>query len=231
VPLRVLTWNCQGAFRRKFPLIRRYAPDILVVSECESPAFLEGKGAALPWPNFGWVGENPAKGLGVFARKGIRLNLAEWHDPTHRFFAPFIVENAAQTFPLFAVWTQAEKQIAKGYATHSINALKTYRDHLGPDAILAGDFNSSPVFAQSDKRHVEMTATLEDHGLTSAYHELRGEDHGGERRATFFLHRNRAKPYHLDYIYTAKGRAKVVRLGQPGLWLQHSDHLPLVVDV
>lgn len=229
--MRVLTWNCQGAFRRKFALIRRYSPDILVIPECESPAFMAEKDAALPWPNIGWVGENPAKGLGVFARKGITLKLADWHDPSHRFFAPFIVETATQSFPLFAVWTQAEKTISQGYATHSINALETYRDHLGPRAILAGDFNSSPVFAQSGKRHVEMNATLEAQGLSSAYHENRGEPHGGEFRATFFLHRSRAKPYHLDYIYTGKGRAKAVTLGQPSRWLQHSDHLPLVVDV
>lgn len=228
--MRVLTWNCQGAFRRKHRLIRRYAADILVIPECESPGFMAGKGATLPWPNFGWVGENPAKGLGIFARRGISLTLADWHDPRHRFFAPFIVATATHAFPLFAVWTQAEKTISQGYATHSINALATYRDRLGPEAILAGDFNSSPVFKQSGKRHVEMNATLENHGLISAYHALRDEAHGAESRATFFLHRDRAKPYHLDYVYAGTGRAKKVTLGQPGSWLQHSDHLPLVAD-
>jgi hypothetical protein len=202
-----------------------------VIPECESPAFLEGKGARLPWPNTGWVGENPAKGLGIFARRGISLTIADWYDPSHRFFAPFMVGAEGQTFPLFAVWTQAEKTVSKGYATHSINALATYRDRLGPRAILAGDFNSSPVFAQSGKRHVAMDATLVGHGLTSAYHALRDEAHGAESRATFFLHRDRGKPYHLDYIYTGKGRASAVTLGQPGRWLRHSDHLPLVVDI
>lgn len=75
-----------------------------------------------------------------------------------------------------------------------------------------------------------MNGTLENHGLFSAYHALRDEAHGAESRATFFLHRDRAKPYHLDYVYAGTGRAKKVTLGQPGSWLQHSDHLPLVAD-
>ena len=35
--MRLITWNCQGAFRKKVDVILTQKPDILVVQECEHP--------------------------------------------------------------------------------------------------------------------------------------------------------------------------------------------------
>jgi exodeoxyribonuclease III len=35
--MRLISWNCQGAFRKKADIIMAQRPDILVVQECEHP--------------------------------------------------------------------------------------------------------------------------------------------------------------------------------------------------
>lgn len=35
--MKLITWNCQGAFRKKADIILLQQPDILVVQECEHP--------------------------------------------------------------------------------------------------------------------------------------------------------------------------------------------------
>ena len=35
--MKIMTWNCQGAFRKKAEFILPLRPDILVVQECEHP--------------------------------------------------------------------------------------------------------------------------------------------------------------------------------------------------
>jgi len=35
--MKIITWNCQGAFRRKVGNILAFLPDILVFQECEHP--------------------------------------------------------------------------------------------------------------------------------------------------------------------------------------------------
>jgi exonuclease III len=35
--LKILTWNCNGAFRRKFDALLQFDADIIVIQECEDP--------------------------------------------------------------------------------------------------------------------------------------------------------------------------------------------------
>ena len=35
--MRIITWNCNMAFRKKADFILTYNPDILIVPECENP--------------------------------------------------------------------------------------------------------------------------------------------------------------------------------------------------
>lgn len=230
--MRIVAWNCQMAFRLKYPAIAALTPDIVVVPESESPAFLTAKGAALPWPNHVWIGDNKTKGLGIFARHGISLKLKRNHDPAHRFIAPVRVETETTGFDLYAVWTQAEKQLSQGYVTHSLNALDRYGKALGKHSLLLGDFNSSPVFKHSGARHLALVETLAKRGYSSLYHRLTGHAHGHEPEATFWLHRNQNKPYHLDYIFAHSSQTpRAFQLGQPADWLGHSDHAPLIADL
>ena len=95
-----------------------------------------------------------------------------------------------------------------------------------------GDFNSSPVFRTNGMRHVELAEKLAARGMVSAYHHLNGVPHGAEPQATFWLHRNADKPYHLDYLFTHKSATpKAFKIGDPEAWLAFSDHAPLIADL
>ena len=79
--MRIITWNCQGAFRTKAQHILQYQPDILVVQECEHQERLKFE-AQIPQPNdFLWFGENRHKGIGVFSFGPQKLGLLPVHNP------------------------------------------------------------------------------------------------------------------------------------------------------
>jgi len=56
--MRVITWNCNMAFRKKYKQILPYDPDLLIVSECEHPEKLNTKF----YNNVLWVGNNRTRG-------------------------------------------------------------------------------------------------------------------------------------------------------------------------
>ncbi len=218
------------AFRKKYAAIKALRPDILVISESESPDYLAAKHAVLPWRNHIWIGENKTKGLSVFARHGYALTLKPSYDPALRFVAPIEVVGPDGRFDLYAVWTQAEKVLSQGYVMQMLNAVAHYGGDLTDSSLLAGDFNSSPVFQTNGKRHFELVDKLAAFGFDSLYHRLRSDVQGLESSPTFYLHRDRAKPYHLDYVFCHQSRGRALRVGAARKWLAMSDHMPLVAD-
>ena len=63
--MRLVTWNCAGALRRKTAALDVLAADVLVIQECEDPASADYAGWA---ENYIWAGALRYKGIGVFAR-------------------------------------------------------------------------------------------------------------------------------------------------------------------
>jgi len=71
--MRIITWNCNMAFRKKADIILAHKPDILVVPECEHPDKLKFN-ADTPKPNdVLWFGSNQNKGLGIFSYCDLNL--------------------------------------------------------------------------------------------------------------------------------------------------------------
>src|SRR5277367_3953047 len=70
--MKIVTWNCQGAFARKAERIFSGAPDIAVIQECSkrSTEMVAHEGYRARW-----FGTNANKGLGVFYRKDWKLRL------------------------------------------------------------------------------------------------------------------------------------------------------------
>jgi exodeoxyribonuclease-3 len=228
--MRLLVWNCQMAFRRKCAAAAAWEPDLLIIPESESPALLARHGASLPWASHVWIGDNPAKGLSVFARDGIALRLKRRRAPQIRFAAAVEVTGLGVPFDLHAVWTQAGATQTQGYVMHGLDLARRSLPRAGPATIYAGDFNSSPVFKVNGRRHLDLVDRFGRMGFTSLYHRQTDEAHGAETQATFFLHRDRARPYHLDYVFAHRSRPARLTLGAPDRWLTLSDHMPLIAD-
>lgn len=72
--MRIVSWNCNGAFRKKFESIDSLHADILIIQECEDPKRCKDSACQLWCSNYLWAGNNKNSGLGVFAKKDIVLN-------------------------------------------------------------------------------------------------------------------------------------------------------------
>jgi exodeoxyribonuclease III len=71
--MRIITWNCRQAFRKKADFILKLNPDILIVPECEDLNKLIFT-AGLPEPTDKlWFGENKNKGLGIFSYSNFKF--------------------------------------------------------------------------------------------------------------------------------------------------------------
>jgi endonuclease/exonuclease/phosphatase family metal-dependent hydrolase len=70
--------------------------------------------------------------------------------------------------------------------------------------------------------------------INSLYHCHFNEEQGKESKPTFFLQRNREKPYHIDYIFASKEIEKNMinfEIGDQEKWLSYSDHLPILCEL
>ena len=86
--------------------------------------------------------------------------------------------------------------------------------------------------------HANAVATLEQLGLASAYHTVRGELQGQESVPTIYW-RDRRKDgptYHIDYVFLPSqwlSRVRELSVGTFEDWCGTglSDHVPIVVDI
>lgn len=231
--MRLVTWNCNGALRRKGHLLDELEADVLVVQECENPA--EFGAEYREWAgDFQWVGDLRYKGLGIFVRRGHLLERLAWAGDEFRLFLPVRVGGVVD---VIGVWTQATKPASSGYIGQFWRYLEANRRQVTKRTVFCGDFNSNQIWdkARQIGNHSQCVDELETEGLVSLYHHAHGEVHGSEKAATFFLYRKPERPYHLDYVFAHRTLAEraecAVRLGQSEEWLATSDHLPLIADL
>jgi exodeoxyribonuclease-3 len=241
--MRLVAWNCNMALHRKWEALLRLKPDIAVISECAGLEKLQLRGST-DWIEGEpvWIGENPNKGLAVFAFNGYSARLHEPYHPTLRYIAPVCVDGPAR-FNLLAVWAQNASGgvLRKRQCGPLRRALTKYREFLSAEpAIIAGDVNNNAIWDRPGWRinHMTKVAILQKMGLLSAYHELNGEPHGGETFPTHYW-RDRRKDgptYHLDYIFLPQDWLPAVQEFAVGTfedWCGSglSDHVPVVVEV
>jgi exonuclease III len=102
-PVRIISWNCQGAFRKKYSVLAEYNADIYIIQECEDPKALNDTGYSQFAANHYWDGTLKYKGLGVFAKPSITLEKLSWDNHLLRQFMPIRVDNS---FTLLALWAR-----------------------------------------------------------------------------------------------------------------------------
>ena len=233
--MRILTWNCQGAFRKKYERIAQLAPDLAVIQECEHPDKLTWKNGSPPLSSL-WFGEKPTKGLGIFSWTSLRFNALEGYDSGIRYCIPLEVTEPFR-FRVVAVWAMDHRRDNLSYSAQVYQAVSLYREFIsGGDTVFLGDFNSSKRTTPKSRigNHITLSTTLDDLWLESAYHHYFHERQGREKLGTFFRGRDNQKPSHIDYAYIPVRwlrRLRKVGVGDPAEWLMISDHCPLFVDI
>ena len=78
--MKIITWNANGRFSEKFPTILEEDADIYVIQECENPLIIDSDDYREFASNYFWVGENQIKGLGIFAKSDVKMELVNLDD-------------------------------------------------------------------------------------------------------------------------------------------------------
>jgi exonuclease III len=227
--MRILTWNCNGAFRKKYKDIQEFKPDICIIQECENPEKIKDKDFRDWSQNFLWTGENINKGLGVFANKKIKLEPLNWESHDLKYFLPCRINDE---FNLIGVWCHTATTFA--YIGQLWKYLELHKSRLG-QSLLAGDFNSNVFWDKKGRHwnHSDVVRELSEIRIESLYHKHFREEQGMESRPTFYLQKNLSKPYHLDYIFASEHffqSCKKVSVGSTDRWLVMSDHMPVFCE-
>jgi len=71
-------------------------------------------------------------------------------------------------------------------------------------------------------------------GLGSAYHLVHHCDFGNEPYATFYMHRRKDRPYHIDYVFVPRKKFPELvefQLGVYDEWAGASDHMPIILEI
>lgn len=248
--MKIVTWNCNGALRNKLSALDTLEADVYVIQECENPA--RSNQAYQQWAGeYLWRGNNKNKGIGVFAKKGHALRALNWNSEfnfkiegvKHRslswksedleLFLPCVID--ADT-PLLAAWTKANNAKNFGYIGQFWIYLQMHQINLThPRQIICGDFNSNSIWDEPDRlwNHTDVIGQLENISMQSLYHAKYSEQQGKESIPTFYLHRNKNKPYHIDYMFlnsTLINNAEFT-IHTDDHWLDLSDHRPLECNI
>lgn len=233
--MKIITWNCNMAFRNKAELILQHKPDILVVPECEHPDKLNINSFSIQPTDVLWFGANQNKGLGIFSFNTYKLKLLDNHNSEIKMVIPIAVSGGKEDFTLYAVWANHPKDPDGQYVEQVWKALIHYESLLSENNnILIGDFNSNTIWDKIHRKsnHSNVVKRLEEKGILSTYHLFHNQIQGKEAHPTLFLYRHKDKPYHIDYCFASKSftdNIENVEIGELDFWIKYSDHVPLIV--
>ena len=231
--MEIITWNCNGKFSESFKEIIKENADIYVIQECEDPSKSKVDEYKEFASNYFWIGENIHKGLGIFARDDIKLELVDLDDNGLRYFIPVRVNDS---FNLLGVWTNPNNEDTNT-KKYPIEILKYYdlhnqSDFFNEDMIICGDFNCDASLKGAHGENVhKVVEKLSECNLVDVYHNLNDEKEGEESQPTFYMYRHLDKPLHLDHIFASAGRVKELKIGDEERWLEESDHLPMIFEI
>jgi hypothetical protein len=234
--MRLITWNCKGAFHRKHDFAAALHPDILVVPECEQLSGIQQPLGSRAVRSLQWFGTNPRKGMAVVSYGDYMLDVHPSYDSSHQWIIPLSV-SGPKPFVLFAVWTLPLGGYSGRYVRPLLEAFETYKELMAnSESVWAGDFNSNFVFDKPSRRYKfrDFVSLLGQSGIHSLYHHQYNCEHGAEPHKTFFLYHHVDRGYHIDYVFAADSfhpQGFNVSIGSHLDWSKHSDHAPLICDI
>ena len=232
--MKIVSWNCNGAFRKKYDIINQLNADLYIIQECENP---EKYPSDLEFQKFSsnylWKGDNENKGLCIFAKKSITLNEIShndiWRTGNLKWFLPVNVNNK---FNLIAVWAHNADAKAFDYIGQ-FWLFFNQNKRLFNKSIICGDFNSNPIWDSWDRwwNHSDCIKELSKLKIESVYHYINSVVPGKEKDKTYFQYKKVDKGYHIDYIFSYKKYLLDTldfKINNFIDWKEYSDHVPLL---
>lgn len=233
--MKIISWNCNMAFRRKMQSVLLFQPDVLIVPECEHPEKIIFSPEAAP-TDWCWVGKNRNKGLGIFSFSATRLSLHPAYNEAFKWIVPLQVYSNRLSFLLFAVWANNPADAQGAYITQVWKALHFYEKLLHDKPVMwMGDFNSNSIWDRKHRKgnHSDVVAFLNERNIVSTYHQYYQLKSGLELHPTLYMYRHEHRPYHIDYCFvstTLISQLLSVKIGPYTDWAALSDHAPLEVE-
>ncbi|MBX3722417.1 MAG: endonuclease/exonuclease/phosphatase family protein [Turneriella sp.] len=231
--MRIISWNCNGAFRNKLRFISELEPDILIIQECEDLKKIEFDMFSKPiYEGYWFGGENKSKGLGFFImHEGISSLPVMW-EIEEDLVVPKVICYKDQKILLFSIWTWPPK-----YNWAIIQSIRKYSKIIRHfKTICMGDFNA-PYIAEDErfqKNIYNVANEFRKQGMLSIYHERANVNFGSENEFTWFRHKKATQPYFLDYCFISQSLLPDViayRIERFQDWRFHSDHCPIVLEI
>ena len=234
--MRIISWNCQGGYRKKIDNILELDPDIVVIQECESlerlRVFCKEK---IPLKSFWFGGFYPHRGVGVFFYKDYQI-LSMENNISIEFIVPMKIMNNFE-FCLFAIWAMAPlgEDKGKSYTYQIEKTVKKYEGILKNNlSILIGDYNTPNIEKPVEKTGFMVIEEFKKLEIFSAYHEYFEKDYGKHNQYTFYQHKKKEVKHMLDYCFASKSiieKIRNVEIGKYEDWIEYSDHCPLIVEI
>lgn len=164
--MKIVTWNCNGKFREKYRAISRFTADVYVIQECENPEAAASEDYRAFARNFLWIGKNPNKGLGIFAKPSMQMERLEWQTAGLEYFLPCQINGLVD---VIGVWAM------KPYTKQYLDFQTRNYGHFGKRTIVLGDFNSNARWdaTYSAGAYGRLLSGLSAKGLASACHHTR----------------------------------------------------------
>ena len=234
--MKIISWNCNMAFRKKHERIIEQSPDLLIIQECENKDKLQKALETFQHNEIIWYGRNPHKGLAVISFNNVHIERAEDFNAEYEYVLPIKMKVGRQKINLFAIWAMPHQtDRKKNYVGQVWGAINYYKEELKKNCILIGDFNSNALWDNKIKtgNHSDVVKFLNDHKIYSLYHRQEYIKHGDEKDPTIYLLKNKEKPYHLDYCFCSKSlitKTTTIEVGQHDDWIKLSDHMPIIVE-
>ncbi len=125
--LRIVTWNCNGALRKKWHRLATLNADVYVVQECEDPCQTNDAAYSAWCGSHLWTGTFKSKGIGIFTAGDITLQAMPLAAGRLELFLPCIVDG---DWPLLATWTKKANSPNFGYIGQLWKYLQEHKTFL-----------------------------------------------------------------------------------------------------